>query len=325
MENSSQLKHPHLAVAKVHRKSNSLSMVVVGSKIICLLKYSRAAIILQRSGDVAVLLNPGPINAGNLSTLSHRLNLLNLPNPTCHMLKLHLSNKGLRFGQWNVNHLTSSKFEQIKLLLTTNSDWIDILFLTETFPKPSNCDSLYNIPGFTLLRKDRLHKAGGGIAVYCSDALTFNRRVDLEYDSVEILWLEICPFKSKRSLLISGCYRPSYSRDDDKLFDQCIETAYLTNKEVILTGDFHINFLSQEFTKHYLSKSLMNMHFCQLSIYTNKCQHITAALVENYALSDHLPTFAIRKYFKLSKSTNSHDSITYRDLKILIYLHSKTR
>ena len=60
-------------------------------------------------------------------------------------LKLHLSNKGLRFGQWNVNHLTSSKFEQIKLLLTKNSDCIDILFLTETFLKPSNCDSLYNI------------------------------------------------------------------------------------------------------------------------------------------------------------------------------------
>jgi hypothetical protein len=53
-------------------------------------------------------------------------------------------------------------------------------------------------------------------------------------------------------------------RDDDKLFDQCIETAYLTNKEVTLTGDFNINFLSQEFKKHYLSKSLMNMHFSQL-------------------------------------------------------------
>ena len=68
MENSWQLKHPHFSVAKVPRKSNSLSMVVVGSKTICLLKYSLAAIILQRSGDVAVLLNPGPINAGNLST-----------------------------------------------------------------------------------------------------------------------------------------------------------------------------------------------------------------------------------------------------------------
>ena len=84
MENSWQLKHPHLYVAKVPRKSNSLSMVVVGSKIICLLKYSLAAIILQRSGDVTVLLNPGPINAGNLSTHSHHPNLLNLPNPTCH-------------------------------------------------------------------------------------------------------------------------------------------------------------------------------------------------------------------------------------------------
>jgi endonuclease/exonuclease/phosphatase (EEP) superfamily protein YafD len=119
--------------------------------------------------------------------------------------------------------------------------------------------------------------------------------------------------------MLSGCYRPpSYSRDDDKLFDQCIETAYLTNKEVILTGDFNINFLSQEFKKHYLSKSLTNMHFSQLvsdvtrpssgtcldHIYTNKCQHITAALVENYALSNHLPTFAVRKYFKQPKPTN---------------------
>ena len=85
IENSWQPKHPHLSVAKVPRKSNSLSMVVVGSKIICLLiKYSLAAIILQRSGDVAVLLNPGPINAGNLLTHSHHANLLNLPNPTCH-------------------------------------------------------------------------------------------------------------------------------------------------------------------------------------------------------------------------------------------------
>jgi hypothetical protein len=67
----------------------------------------------------------------------------------------------------------------------------------------------------------------------------------------------------------------------------------------------------------------MNMHYSQLvsdvtlpssgtcldHIYTNKCQHIIAALVENYALSDHLPTFAVRKYFKQSKSTNSHDSL----------------
>ena len=61
IENSWQPKHPHLSVAKVPRKSNSLSMVVVGNKIIYLLiKYSLAAIILQRSGDVAVLLNPGP-------------------------------------------------------------------------------------------------------------------------------------------------------------------------------------------------------------------------------------------------------------------------
>ena len=42
--------------------------------------------------------------------------------------KLPLPSKGLRFGQWNINHLTDSKFDQTKLLLTNNSSCVDVLF-----------------------------------------------------------------------------------------------------------------------------------------------------------------------------------------------------
>ena len=61
---------------------------------------------------------------------------------------------------------------------------------------------------YFLLRKDRVGKFGGGIAAYCKNNLTFKRRKVLECDSVEILWLEICPYKSNRSLLMAGRYRP---------------------------------------------------------------------------------------------------------------------
>lgn len=146
--------------------------------------------------------------------------------------KLLLPSKGIRFGQWNINYLIDSKFKQIKLLLTSSSSHADVFFITETFLKPSVCDSLFEILGYTILCKNRTSKAGGGVAVCWKDGLTFKRRFNLECDSVEILSLELCPYKSKRFLLIAGCYRPpSSTKADDKKFEECIEKAYLSGKE----------------------------------------------------------------------------------------------
>ena len=63
------------------------------------------------SGDVE--LNPGDDNK------DHESEQLKLPN------------RGLRIGQWNIEHLTDTKFEQISLILKTCNN-IDI-FLLETF------------------------------------------------------------------------------------------------------------------------------------------------------------------------------------------------
>lgn len=43
-------------------------------------------------------------------------------------------------------------------------------------------------------------------------------------------------------MLFAGCYcLPSSTKVDDKKFEECIETAYLSAKEIILTDDFNIN------------------------------------------------------------------------------------
>jgi len=54
---------------------------------------------------------------------------------------------------------------------------------------------------------------------------------------------ELCYFKSKRSLLFDGCYRPPSSTiiAHNKKFEECIETAYLSDKEIILTGASNVN------------------------------------------------------------------------------------
>ena len=47
--------------------------------------------------------------------------------------------------------------------------------------------------------------------------LQAKRQEDLEADDLEILWLEVCPYKSSRPLFIGGVYRPpSFRVADDK-------------------------------------------------------------------------------------------------------------
>ena len=148
--------------------------------------------------------------------------------------------KGLRIGHWNVYRRSSEKFDQIKLFLIGKSGHaqVDILFLTETLIKPDIPDVLYAVPGFSIYQRHRVSRCGGGVLVFVNDKLKLKRQVDLENLDLEVIWLEVFPVKSKRSLFISGIYRPPwYSLADDIRLEKNIEQAYLLSKERILLVD----------------------------------------------------------------------------------------
>ena len=69
-------------------------------------------------------------------------------------------------------------------------------------------------------------------------------------------------FKSKRSFLLAGIYRPpSSTRANDIALENNIEKADLLNEETILIGDFNIDASKpQIYNKHRLCKSLNNMN-----------------------------------------------------------------
>ena len=84
--------------------------------------------------------------------------------------RISLPGNGLKLGQWNVNNLTDSKLEQIRLLLTAKQHEIDVLFLIETFLKPNKPDCVLQVLGYPFFRKDRQgSKKGGGILAYVAD------------------------------------------------------------------------------------------------------------------------------------------------------------
>lgn len=255
-------------------------------------------------------------------------------NPYPHF-NLHLGSKGIRFGTWNVNRLTTSKMEQIKLFLLGNDNrpQVDILSINETFLKPNLPDCLFSVPGFTIYRRDRKGtRKGGGILVYVNDEIKHRRRTDIENSNIEAVWLEVFPFKSNRPVLFSGIYRPpSYSKEDDQVLENMFETVYLLNLETIFVGDMNMNYLSTSFKKHPLGRALSSLNFNQLvsevtrpvsgtcidHVFANRPERIHSILVKNNGLSDHLPVFGVRLYKAkfCDRPRKMPCKITYRNMK----------
>ena len=145
------------------------------------------------------------------------------PGPT-------VERKGIKLCYWNIQHLTDSKFEEIRHLLTCPDKELfgpDILILSETFCTDKIPETFYSIPGYKVYRKDRAGKSGGGLCAYVKNSIQVERRIDLETKDVEIIWLKICPYKSKRPLFIGGIYRPpSTNAASDKSIGKNIENSF---------------------------------------------------------------------------------------------------
>ena len=72
-------------------------------------------------------------------------------NPGSFDLRLSSHGKGLMIGQWNVQHLTDVKFEQLSHSFNASKDStskVDILILAETFCNDKRPDLYYQIQDF---------------------------------------------------------------------------------------------------------------------------------------------------------------------------------
>ena len=99
----------------------------VGKKLLCFTNFALGATILQRSGDVALLLNPGP----NFEQLSKK-------------------SKHLHFGHINVNSLRNKIDEISDVLVNTG---LHFLGLTETKLDEFVSDGSLVIEGYQFLKK----------------------------------------------------------------------------------------------------------------------------------------------------------------------------
>ena len=125
------------------------------------------------------------------------------------------------------------------------SNDVDVTIITESWLKPHHQDSVMSIPGYSLFRRDRRKRKGGGLAAYVKEELnaSIHNQPGLYDDVIELLWVK---FEIKgRSCFVGAMYhppKPMYTNADiQRALETSLEEIFTQPGDllVILAGDFN--------------------------------------------------------------------------------------
>ena len=138
-----------------------------------------------------------------------------------------------------------NKLNELEILVDNNNS--DIVFLTETWLTDNIPDEAINCLGMNLVRLDRKHGTGGGVALLINSKIPFKVRDDLSCSLFECIWITVRPKWLPREISrISVCcvYLPPGQSEMDHFYDylyQCYDKlcSESPNSAFIIAGDFN--------------------------------------------------------------------------------------
>ena len=200
-----------------------------------------------------------------------------------------------------------------------------MLFILETWLDDTYSDQEVSIPGYVQYRKDRLGKEGRGILAHVREGIPIQRRTDLEYTNLEIMWLEI-NFPKMKPILLAGVYQPPDSVEavDLKLVNNLTQ-AYFEDKEFYALGDFNVNMRDPSASKHRVIEGLESLALSQTiteitrpssktcidHVWCASQDNIYQVAVPKIGISDHFPVCLVRKLKKGLLKPTTHLTIKY--------------
>ena len=134
-----------------------------------------------------------------------------------------------------------------------------MLALTETHLNNNISDNELRIDGFSIKRKDRINREGGGCAIYRKERLDIEEMKKYNTEGLEALWTEA---KLCSQRLLNGCvYRPPDVTTFYDKFQTLLENIGLTRKSIVTAGDFNSDMLLRIQTEEgkYIGKKLKNI------------------------------------------------------------------
>ena len=232
-----------------------------------------------------------------------------------------LHSKGLNFIHLNMRSLLP-KLDELQILAANTK--VAVIGITESWLE-------INITDYSILRRDRNHE-GGDVCIYIRKDFIFKLRDDIR-TTLETVWAELYLPKT-RPILIGVCYRPPNHTDFFNVLERCcLDCNCFTNKEVIMMGDFNVDY-SQLHShtnplhvslKHYMSMFGMTQIINTSTRITSTTSTILDLIlisdlakisqcgVLDIGLSDHQIIHCTRKCKKIP--INRHNSVTLRSVK----------
>ena len=111
-----------------------------------------------------------------------------------------------------LSNARSVRYKMDELMLLVRQHLPSFVIITESWLDFSISDSLLCIPGYQMFRRDRGDAAtGGGVLVYARSNIDCKRRVDLECDDVESIWIQFklsSPFLGISKSFLCALYHP---------------------------------------------------------------------------------------------------------------------
>jgi hypothetical protein len=125
----------------------------------------------------------------------------------------------------------------------------DIIGISETWLKPSLVSSNFDLPGYCLLRNDRMGKDRGGVAIYIRSSLSPRHILSSPQpysNSPEFIFVEASTGNDK--ILIGIVYRPPKAGRFSILENSLLQIMHHYH-HIVLLGDFNCDLLKENFEK----------------------------------------------------------------------------
>ena len=229
-------------------------------------RYKQRDIVTICSSRVAVKSQTRGVFTNNLVNVVKQEVCGNVPS-TCHNINVLVSSKRAQNGSpkvarvpvlhtvteqlnWdlpillnaNVRSLTY-KTDELEHLVQSRS--VDIVGLSETWCHSDQPSDVFSISGYNMVRRDRMHKRGGGVLVYIRSSIPYKHWAQLS-DDFETSWIVARPRKLPRqfaNLIIGILYHPPKANNKEMInhLTFCLDSILKEHpfSGIILMGDFN--------------------------------------------------------------------------------------
>ena len=195
---------------------------------------------------------------------------------------------------FNVIHINSQSIpaHYPDLLSSLDVKNVHAILVSETFLKPCLPSTSYSIPGFHLIRNDRVNKGGGGVAIYLRSHIPFTilDKSHSQYsEAAEHIFVEILFGTLK--VLLGVFYNPSLHINYFESFEILLEKYVSTVDHTILMGDFNTCLIKNDKRAKSLKNIVLssNLHLLSSSA-THFFPHCSPSLLDLIIVSsvDHV-------------------------------------